>query len=210
MHRAAIPLALCFGALTLGLVPSNASLPISPSAAHAAVSIAYGLDELVSDSRQVAIVRPVERKSLWEEVAGARRIVTYTKVEVLERVFTAGNPATKKKTLWIRTLGGSVDRIGQQVAGEARFRLGRRSLVFLTRSTDAKWVVSGMSQGHFPVREARNGSPAVLVTSRSHGTLLPRRGPSISVHERLVNLTVVDALDAIRESKARVDAARSR
>lgn len=197
--------AFAFAATAFGLSPSAVG-PLPIAEAEAAVSIAYTLDELVGDSAQAAIVKAVKRSSKWEVVGGSKRIVTYTLVEIEEQVFGQ----TKTKTVWVRTLGGAVDKIGQQVAGEAQLHIGKRSLVFLARAQDDAWVVTGMSQGHYPIVAGLKDEPTRLQSSHSLGTILPRRGPSVSAHEELVGVRMSEALVRVREAKARVDAARKR
>jgi hypothetical protein len=172
--------------------------------AHAAVSVAHSLDELVDLSPRCFVAKATERRSLWEQVGDGRRIVTYTELHVEEVVY--GKPAS---TLWVRTLGGAVGRIGQQVAGEAQFQIGKRSLVFLTQTPAGMAVVSGAAQGHFPLIEPKEeGQARKLRLSPSLGTILPRRGPSISVQESLHDKQLEEAIALIRDAKARIDASR--
>jgi hypothetical protein len=180
--------------------------PFEPRSAEAAVAIAYTLDELVMHSERAIVGKAVERKSQWEEVAGSKRIVTYTKIVVQETMFGGDT-----KEIWVRTLGGAVGRIGQQVAGEANIAVGEKAVMFLARTPDGALVVTGMAQGHFPVRaQAAKPSdpppPERLAHSPSLGTLLPRKGPSISAQTRLVGKTLSESLAAIRTTKAEVDA----
>jgi hypothetical protein len=170
--------------------------------AEAAVVVAHTLPELVKRSPHVVVAKAVERRSLWEVAAGSKRIVTYTKLEVQDVIY--GKPG---KTVWVRTLGGAVGRIGQQVAGEARFQLKHRSIVFLFPTADGKTVVTGAAQGHFPLKRPKaKGGPATVKLSRSLGKVLPRRGPSISVQERLMHKRLDDAIADIRAAKTQLDA----
>ncbi len=186
-----------------------------PSTAEAAVSVAHTLEELVDQSRWAVLGSAKERVSNWEEVAGSRRIVTYTRVEVSQIVFGKG----LEKSVWVRTLGGAVDRIGQQVSGQAELRLGQRALLFLSRTPSGAVVVSGAAQGHFPIAEPKKAVPkkavprkegesARLGYSPSMGKVMPRKGPSISVHEVLIGLEPKAAVAKIREVKALRDALR--
>jgi hypothetical protein len=177
-----------------------------PRDAQAAVSIAYTLDELVMRSPRVVVATGLERKSQWEELGGSKRIVTYTRMRVHDDVYGSGDGE-----VWVRTLGGVVDNIGQQVSGEASLAVGEKAVVFLTRVSDGAWVVSGMAQGHYPVRAAarKDGEPPppeLLHFSPDVGEILPRRGPSIPAHSQLVGKTVPQSLAAIRAAKADVDA----
>jgi hypothetical protein len=161
-------------------------------AAHATTSVLLTLDELVLASERIAVVRATERKSQWEEVAGSRRIVTYTKLEIDQTV----DGPDQASSVWVRTLGGRVGDLGQHVAGEAQLRLGERALVFLARGEGAV-VVAGMAQGHFPIVELDGARPK-LAPSPDAGRLLPRRGPSLSAREALVGKALDEALDGVR------------
>jgi hypothetical protein len=180
-----------------------------PATAEAAVSIAYTLEELIDQSPWAAVVVAQERVSRWEEFGGSRRIVTYTRVAVQAGIYGKG----LEQEAWVRSLGGAVDRIGQQVSGQADLKLKERALVFLVRTRDGALVVSGAAQGHFPITEAdadteRAPRPARLGPSPSLGKILAREGPSISVHEVLIGLTPKAAIAKIREVKAHRDALR--
>ncbi len=61
----------------------------------------------------------LEQRSQWEELGGARRIVTYTRLSIDRPV--AGQPDGE---IWVRTLGGAVGDIGQQVSGDAQLKIG--------------------------------------------------------------------------------------
>ena len=64
--------------------------------AQASISVAVAFDALVKDSTAVALVTPVEQKSVWEN----GRIYTYTRVHADNGV--AGDLATDDEA-WIRT-----------------------------------------------------------------------------------------------------------
>ncbi|MBM4358394.1 MAG: hypothetical protein FJ096_09825 [Deltaproteobacteria bacterium] len=167
------------------------------SEASAAVSIAYTLEQLVAESPTVQLVEVAERRSAWALVGGSRRIVTYTR---LRRLASIRGETTEE--VWVRTLGGVVDRIGQQVTGEAVFTAGERAVVFLTRAVDGVWVVTGMGQGHYPIRPDRaRGDELRLAASPLVGELLKRRAQSETAHARLVGAAVDEAIAAIRATK---------
>lgn len=191
--------------------------------AHAAVSIAYSLEQLVDESDRAVLVVPTERRYQWEEVAGSRRIVTYTRLAVRDTVFRrilARRDTTRpeKKALWVRTLGGQVGRIGQHVGGEARLQVGEENLVFLTRSRHGTLVVTGMAQGQYPVARTKTGDPktdpkqpapkARLKLSRSIGTILPQRKRGTPALKQLGGIELHEAIRRIREVKRARDAAK--
>jgi len=191
------------GAMTFASLPSGSL--VTPRHAHAAVAVAHTLEELVDQSPWVIVGTAMERQSVWEHVGGSKRIVTYTKLKVNETVYGKN----VGKTLWVRTLGGAVGKIGQAVAGEAKFELGSRSLIFLLKSNADVLLVSGAAQGHFPVAppDQAKAQPK-LRTSPSIGKLVQRRGPSITVQQSLVGRALNDAVTKIRTTKATRDAMR--
>lgn len=163
--------------------------------AHATTSVLITLDELVKGSEQIALVQPVERFSRWEELGGSRRIVTYTNL-LVERTLTG----VERESVWVRTLGGTVDKIGQHVAGEAQFTLGERAVVFIGDLRGTR-VVAGLSQGHFPIDLASDD--ARLKSSPDPGNLLSRRGPMTSARAELVGQPLEAAISKIRERAAK-------
>ena len=202
MKYRALALALLAAApLAIGLSPTA---PLQgPRSAEASVAVLISLEDLTAASAYVVIATAGERRSVWEETPSGKRIVTYTRLKVDRSV--AGPAETE---LWVRTLGGVVDKIGQSVSGEAQISTGSRSLLFLAK-IDAGLVVAGMAQGHYPIVD-----PAVtplvaeprLAGSPDAGMLLPRRGPTISARERLVGLTVDDAVLAVQRARKAADA----
>lgn len=166
---------------------------------HAAVSVLLSLEELVDRSSQVVVATPTERRSQWEDLPSGRRIVTYTKVAVERSVAGAG-----EKEIWVRTLGGVVGKIGQTVAGEAQLTIGSRAMLFLAPASGAV-VVTGMAQGHFPIVIDDKGA-ARLGPSPDPGMLVPRRGPAISAHERLVGGKLEDAVALVAQARKARDA----
>lgn len=170
--------------------------------AEASVAVLMTLDELVVGSQRVVIGTPVERTSRWEELPSGRRIVTYTKITVDESLVGAAG-----SEVLVRTYGGVVDKIGQQVSGEAAFKIGERALVFLADVPDGEsastvTVVTGMAQGHYPVDES--GSEPLLKASPDRGTLVKRRGPSVPASLVLVGQSVATARTKIAESVERM------
>jgi hypothetical protein len=187
-HVARLALALALGGAAAALPP-----PGDRGRAEAAVSILMTLDELVASSSRVVLAEPLERTSRWEVLGGGKRIVTYTRLAVSEPVAGAGS-----SEVWVRTLGGAVDGIGQHVAGEATFQIGERSLVFLEAAPDGATVVTGMAQGHYRLAEVEG--EIVLRPSPDAGTLLPRRGPSIAAREVLAGARLDRARAAVVEA----------
>jgi hypothetical protein len=134
------------------------ALSVAPQA-RASVSFTVLLDALVEESAQVIVGTPTSASSVWED----GRIVTYTKVHV-DRV-VAGSAATD---VWVKTLGGAVDHIGQQVEGEAVLIVGHQSVLFL-RPFQGSTVVTARGQGQFSIVNnhlQRNNHAGVLMGAR--------------------------------------------
>lgn len=99
------------------------------------------MDALVEESSAACVVSPIESKSVWEN----GRIATYTRAHV-DRVLV-GSAASE---VWVKTLGGVVGDVGQNVDGEAVLRPGRQSVVFLS-TFEGSLVVTARGQGQFPL-----------------------------------------------------------
>src|SRR5581483_5173791 len=153
-----------------------ALLAMAPAAATASTVIELSVGELATRATAVVAGTPLERRSVWESTGGARtqRIVTYTRVRV-ERVIVMQGQAPSE--VWVRTLGGEVDGIGQQVVGEAVLPMARPTLLFLIARSDGTHGVVGMAQGSYPLESAAAGAAAVrLARPTGLGRVLPRAG----------------------------------
>lgn len=165
-----------------------------PRGADAHTARLVTLDDLVDRSTYVVVGTAGERHSVWEDLPSGRRIVTYTKISVERAV--AGSPGAE---VWVRTLGGAVDKIGQSVPGEAQLPYGARSLLFLSQSGSVV-VVTAMAQGHYPI-VADDKKILRLAPSPDTGMLVPRPGPSLSARERLVGIPVDDAVALVKQAR---------
>ncbi len=134
--------------------------------AHASVSLAVDTDRLLARAEVVMRATSTDTYSAWE----GTRIVTYTKLHVDEVV--AGN--VKDSDVWVRTLGGQVEHLGQWVDGEPVFGVGQSSLVFLSKDEGGAYVSVARAQGQIPLEfEAKRKS--WLTRANPHvGLLLPR------------------------------------
>jgi len=146
---------------------------LSPRSASATTVVELSVADLVSMSTLVLAGTPLESRSLWEDSAGGRgrRIVTYTRVRVDRMV--DGDP---KAEVWVRTLGGQVDDIGQHVDGEAVLVSQRPVLLFLRGLADGTHAVVGMAQGQYPIEAGPGGSEPKLMTPPGMGRLVARTG----------------------------------
>ncbi|HQY63196.1 MAG: hypothetical protein IPF92_03640 [Myxococcales bacterium] len=149
-------------ALALGVAALSAPRP-----ARASISFAVAYDDMVTDSDAVAVVTALEHQSVWEE----NRIVTYTHLRVEEGI--AGNLATGAET-WVRTLGGSVGNIGQQVGGEPVFVQGKVSLIFARATKPGTVSVVARAQGQFPVLVDPATKRRSVMKNANCGLLVPR------------------------------------
>jgi hypothetical protein len=160
MKRFAAALAVALG---LAAVPADAS-----------VSIAVQFDELVTRSKAVAALVPVEQRSVWE----GKFIITYTRMHVDDAI--AGD-VENGKDVWVASRGGSIGDIGQSVDGEPVFHVGYPVVAFLRedimddKSVPASgvFVVTGRAQGTFPIMMAELDKRKKLVSSVHVGLLLP-------------------------------------
>jgi hypothetical protein len=156
---------------SIALATAAALVASAPSHLHASVAIAVGFDALLAGSAAVGAVTPIARRAVWED----NRIYTYTEVRVDRAV--AGE-ITVGQTLWVRTMGGVVGRIGQRVEGEAVLLPGRPSLVFLHEGPQAVFEVTARGQGQFPIVADETGNLTRIVRSLAMGAIVAPR-PSL-------------------------------
>ena len=159
-----------FFALCLAVFAASAT---TTHDARASVSFAVAYDDMVADSEAVAVVTPLEQRSVWEE----NRIITYTRLRVEEGV--AGSLAGGTET-WVRTLGGSVGKIGQLVDGEPVFVQGKSSLVFVRAYKPGTFAVLARAQGQFPVVVDPASKRRSVMRNANCGVLVPRLQPTSS------------------------------
>lgn len=184
--------------LALALPPLAIGSLDGPPPASASVAINLTLDELVIRASYVVVATAAERHSTWENLAGGRRIVTYTRLKVDQPVVGEAGPE-----VWVRTLGGAVGKIGQHVSGEARFTTGEKALFFLSKVEGAV-VVTGLAQGHYPV-VTKEGTTK-LASSPDTGKLLPAAGPSIPARDVLLGASLESALGMVQRARRAHDA----
>jgi hypothetical protein len=163
--RLAAALVFC---VTLCSAPDFTHPALSPRSASASTFVELSVAELVSKSTLVVAGTPLDSRSLWEDSEGGRgrRIVTYTRVRI-DRLIDG----KASGEVWVRTLGGQVDDIGQHVDGEAVLPPEKPSLLFLRALTDGTHAVVGMAQGNYPLEKPADGPPR-LVAPRGMGRLL--------------------------------------
>jgi hypothetical protein len=179
--------------------------------AQASISVAVAFDALVKESTSVALVTPLEQKSVWEN----GRIFTYTRVHADNGV--AGEVATGDEA-WIRTMGGVVGHIGQLVDGEPVLTVGRPSLLFLCPGPPGSLEVTARAQGQYAVTLDDATKTQRLLRSSGAGVILPAKGAQAApvtgatatapalAHEILQNRRVEDGLRDIGAAWKRLHA----
>lgn len=144
--------------------------------AESSVSLAALFEQTVANSEAVAVVTPIEQKSVTEE----GRIVTYSRVHVDETV--AGKLAPE---VWIATRGGTVGKIAENVDGEPLLFVGYPTFLFLRSHTSSSagapagtYVVTARAQGQFEFLPTKPESKERLLTaSNGVGAIFPRKVP---------------------------------
>jgi hypothetical protein len=159
-----------FTASVVGLVALVAS---ASTDVRASVAIAASVDDLAKASSLVVVVTPVEQRTSWE----GGRIVTDSRVHIEDRVADERDAHRNAGEVWVRTLGGVADGIGQLVDGEAKLAVDRPSLLFLRPGQPPSQdpsretlVVVAHAQGQYDV-ESKSPSEA----SRPLRTLVARK-----------------------------------
>ncbi len=181
----------------LGLGASCATFCVGgPASAGAALPIS--LAELVQNSRFALVGTPKDTESAWESDGRGRRIVTYTRVEMVQSV---DGRLPDDSEFYVRTLGGRVGDVGQIVHGEAELERGRASIFFLHEALAGAYGITAMAQGHYPLSKDDDGVHRLNI-SRTLSDFI-RKDPYSAV-ARLRGKTVADAerlvLEALHDS----------
>jgi hypothetical protein len=160
--------------------------------AHASLSRAVPVADLVGRSQHVMLGEPLDADSVWEELGGRKHIVSYTRVRVHE-LLAGADP--KQDELLVRTLGGRVGDLGELVHGEARLTLGERSVLFVMPARDVL-AVTAMAQGHYPLLRDAAGTER-LRRSPEAAELLNEAGSAV---KRFTGMQVPEARELIRRT----------
>ena len=139
--------------------------------AHAHSFVEVSVDFLAKQAQRVVVATPVDEMSTWEDAEGGRRIVTYHRLQIHSTL--AGQADSE---IWVRRLGGVVDKIGQRVHGTAPLRRGDTFLLFLAKRDDGTFSVLGMEQGCFPVVVQKDKRLKLGRRSFSHGPVSLKPG----------------------------------
>jgi hypothetical protein len=123
---------------------------------------------MLETSSLVVVATPVSRNSHWAVVGSKQRVVTDSTLEV---AWSLHGEDCAGKDIVVRTLGGTVEGIGQIVYGEARLILGQASVLFLVPGHDGVYYVMGMAQGHYPLEPTDGGEWTLKTSLGLHGVL---------------------------------------
>jgi len=179
------------GLLTLFGAGALALLEGGP--ANASTARALTLGQLVKKSTSVLVITGVARRSSWQIIGGARRIVTDVRARV-EDLVSGSDPSSTEVV--VRTLGGQVGSVGQIVEGEAELTLGEASFTFLSQSQPDFYGVTGMGQGHYPLASEARGR--ILRANRQLPALV---GGGTSAVETLRNRPLGEAMSLVRAER---------
>lgn len=176
-------------------------IALTASTARASTLIAISLEDLVARAERIVVAVPRTHTSRWE----SGRIVTYSAIDVETTIagpVDAGPTAPSQ--LLVRTLGGEVDGIGQQVSGEARLPLDKPVILFLRAPIVAKDVaiagslgVVAMEQGAMHIARAPGKVDTVRETIGSEA-IPPAGSPIVPAHVHVAGRTVSDVTLEIR------------
>jgi hypothetical protein len=109
------------------------------------------LPMLARGSHGVAIVTALSAESHFEDLGRRRRIVTDTRVRIEEHLAKSSRFSSE---LMVRTLGGSVGRLGERVHGQVQWSFGKPCVAFLLLGPDGIGYVNGIAQGHYPLLDS--------------------------------------------------------
>jgi hypothetical protein len=145
---------------SLGLLGAFLTGVAWSKAGTATTSRAISLPNLVARSTRIVRGSPLEASATFETIGDSRHIVTYTRLRVDELIH--GGPSDSE--LWVRTLGGRKDKLGEIVHGEAQLALNEACLVFIAANADGIDEVTAMAQGHYPIVNDASGTPRLSVS----------------------------------------------
>lgn len=153
--------------------------------ARATTARAVSLPDLVRRSTRIARTTALDSFARSEDIAGARHIVTYSRLRVDDQIHGLSGDSE----ILVRTLGGRLGGVGEIVHGEADLSLNESSIVFLMTDADGVEQVTAMAQGHYPVAIDASGVSR-LQLSRNMPHLL---GLANSAVAQLAGKSFIDA-----------------
>ncbi|MFN3198606.1 MAG: hypothetical protein ACE366_09375 [Bradymonadia bacterium] len=151
------------------LMCAPAVVHLAPQQADATVMKALSLDQMVKQSDVIVRGEVVAQHSAWNEAGN--RIYTVTELKVMEPL---KGQATSETIIKIRQLGGTVDGITQNIAGNALLSTGEEVAIFLRADAEKSLhYVVGMAQGKYTI-DRSSGTP--MVVRQMHGLSFTRPG----------------------------------
>lgn len=174
----------------VGLPACAAAALLAPSA-EAGAALPLSLTELVWTSSSIVIGSPVESVSDWETDDGSRRIVTVSRVEILQSL---DRRPPKDSHVFVQTLGGRIGGIGQIVHGEATLHRARPQVLFLGPGNRGRLRIVGRAQGHYPLSKDEFGTQRLSTSPRladfvvkdPFAAVARLRGATLSACERMI------------------------
>jgi hypothetical protein len=177
----------------LGLLGTAGAALAIPSIAQAGVARGISLAELVRHSTRVVRGLPLDAYAVWETIGDQRHITTYTRLRSDELVWGA---APESSEILVRTLGGTVGRVGEIVHGEAVIAQSQACLLFLLTNAGGFDEVTAMAEGHYPL--ITDGKGTVHLSPSPNLPALAGSNAAQSAVRRLVGQRLDDARLMIR------------
>ncbi len=160
-------------------------------AAFATTVVPMSIERLTAESSNIVYARALDHSSQWNPEH--TRIFTFTRFQVL-RSLKGSTPSV----ITVKQLGGHADGYTMKVAGVRYWSNGEEAVLFLQKSPESTFAVTGLMQGNF--RVARLSSGAVVVSNGvpeakevvGTGQVSPYRGSQLTLQEleRRVNKAV--------------------
>ncbi|HET9953438.1 MAG TPA: hypothetical protein VFQ61_02980 [Polyangiaceae bacterium] len=180
----------------LGMLAAGVGGLFQARLAHATLLRGMTVPTLARSSRHIVAVTPLAAEAHWEVLGGRRRIVTDTRVRI-DDVLAQEDPADSE--MMVRTLGGTIGDLGAIVFGEAELTPQQPCVLFLMQKGDGPPRVTGLAQGHYPLRldPKRSDAKVRLFGSPRLPELL---GDEELAVKRLVGLQLGQARQLVREA----------
>ncbi len=140
------------GALGAMMLAATLSV-LTPAVSHATVVVPLTREELTAQSDFVVRATVLSRRSGWND--DHSQIVTWTRLRVTE--YIKGSGATE---LVVRQLGGQVDGLESEIAGDARLVPGQHAVLFLRRGEGVVFLTA-LAQSVFFVTVSPDGGTVV-------------------------------------------------
>ena len=145
--------------------------------ALATTMVPLSLNQLTKSADLIVRVTIENKTSAWDN----QRIYTYSQAKVTETLKDK-NPL-RPKTITIKSLGGVVGDIGQQVHGSPHLITGKEYILFLIEPEPGTYFVFGMEQGVVALSKDEDGK---INATPGHHELTGK--PTIRVNELKNNI----------------------